>query len=273
MPTTVLLQRHAQTPSAVQSCHGHTEGAAGITGALLAIAVLTQHSSPPLVNLRQINPHVEAAFGDWRKRAGAAVAVPRQLQPQPSSMVSMSHVCLTRSRSFSFMVPAKWAKLAGLTQFSQHAAVWCSPHVLPGHIQCSRRGMLQAAVPTPTCTVVEHAGTAACQQSLLEHACFVQEQGLAGTSSFGMSGVNAHALLGARPMNSEPQPVRLSWRRERTWPAPPRLALLAACTPSMTADRASVAFAADLGSAALSYLHDHQVSCVCLRPAGCCLEQ
>lgn len=89
----------------------------------------------------------------------------------------------------------------------------------------------------------------------------VQEQSLAGTSSFGMSGVNAHALLEAPSEQSQADAADgLAWRRERTWPAPPRMALLAACAPSTMAGSATVTIVADLVSPRLAYLHDHQVS-------------
>ena len=90
---TLLFGRHrisAEPDAAMQSCYGHTEGTAGITGALLALGALSRHSAPPVVNLRQINPHVEVAFADWRKRAGSCVALPRQQGPRLGSQVSLA---------------------------------------------------------------------------------------------------------------------------------------------------------------------------------------
>jgi len=50
----------------------------------------------------------------------------------------------------------------------------------------------------------------------------------AGTSSFGMSGVNAHMLLGAPARASDgPQQAVIRWRNARYWPVPPLSALLA----------------------------------------------
>ena len=62
-----------------QSCYGHTEGTAGLTGALLAAGALQLRLLPPVVNLREVNPYVSAALGDWRSRQGVAGAAPRQL--------------------------------------------------------------------------------------------------------------------------------------------------------------------------------------------------
>jgi acyl transferase domain-containing protein len=39
-----------------KACYGHTEGTAGITGALLAVCALGQAAAAPVVNLRNMNP-------------------------------------------------------------------------------------------------------------------------------------------------------------------------------------------------------------------------
>ena len=54
----------------VQACYGHTEGAAGITGMLLAICSAQQHMGPGLMCLRSINPYVKAAIADWMQKKG-----------------------------------------------------------------------------------------------------------------------------------------------------------------------------------------------------------
>jgi hypothetical protein len=46
----------------VKSVYGHTEGAAGLTGALLAYSQLADLCQPPVMHLRTLNPYVEAAF-------------------------------------------------------------------------------------------------------------------------------------------------------------------------------------------------------------------
>lgn len=71
----------------MQSCYGHTEGTAGISGALLALHTLTQGACPPVVNLRNINPYVEAALSDWSAKGSTRICVPRQFAPQASHQV------------------------------------------------------------------------------------------------------------------------------------------------------------------------------------------
>lgn len=41
-----------------------------------------------------------------------------------------------------------------------------------------------------------------------------------GTSSFGMSGVNAHMLFGAAPSGDAATSPQLPWQRQRFWPGP-----------------------------------------------------
>ena len=179
-----------------KSCYGHTEGAAGLTGLLLALAVQQKGLLPPLVNLRELNPHVASALGDWRSRHGLAAAVPRQAGPAPAAAA--------------------------------------------------------AAMGT--------------------------EQ-LAGTSSFGMSGVNAHMLLSVPARLADralPQRLRLPWQRQRHWPLPSPHALLARCLPigddSVGQPGAAVLFACELSSCRAAFLHDHCVSGRRLVPATALLE-
>ncbi len=54
--------------ASVKACFGHTEGAAGLTGALLAAQSLNRVCAPAVMHLRTPNAYVEAALGDWRKQ-------------------------------------------------------------------------------------------------------------------------------------------------------------------------------------------------------------
>lgn len=67
---------HEAAPAllSVKSCFGHTEGAAGLTGALLAIGVLQNWSLSPIAGLRVLNPYVASTLSSWR----SSVKVPRQ---------------------------------------------------------------------------------------------------------------------------------------------------------------------------------------------------
>ena len=61
-----------------KSCSGHTEGAAGLTGLLLAAASASQCSMPPVMHLRAWNAHVAAALDSWRSQSRLAASVPLQ---------------------------------------------------------------------------------------------------------------------------------------------------------------------------------------------------
>ncbi len=45
-----------------KSCYGHTEGTAGISSLLIAMASLTYQSAAPVMHLREVNPYVSAAL-------------------------------------------------------------------------------------------------------------------------------------------------------------------------------------------------------------------
>lgn len=65
-----------------KACFGHTEGTAGITGLLLSISVMQQGATPPVANLRSINPYVEAAMGsEADKQSTRAMLALRQAAP------------------------------------------------------------------------------------------------------------------------------------------------------------------------------------------------
>lgn len=82
-----------------QACYGHTEGAAGLTGALAVLAILGSREAPAVLCLRHVNPHVGAALGGWAAAAGSAPLLPRQgapsvtAQPTVECLAGMSQIC------------------------------------------------------------------------------------------------------------------------------------------------------------------------------------
>ena len=175
------------TLGSAKACFGHTEGAAGLTGALLALQPLAHALCSPIMHLRALNPYVTAALGGWARHGPQALsaALPRLL--------------------------------------------------LPGHMS----------------------------------------PGLSGTSSFGMSGVNAHALLAAPPPEhtrssaaQAPSPA-LSWRRARFWPHALAHASLAGAA---AAGAAAAVFAMDLRAPGLAFLGDCRLAGRALVPAAALLE-
>lgn len=60
-----------------------------MTGGLLALSALQHQACPAVVNLRDVNPYVAAALGDWRSRSQMHAHVPRQAAPGVSLQVRM----------------------------------------------------------------------------------------------------------------------------------------------------------------------------------------
>lgn len=178
--TSGLERPHVVTIGSVKSCYGHTEGAAGLTGALLALAAMRSQAAAPIMHLRNTNPYVESSFGDWQKAHCLAPRAPRAAGPLPLTAAA-------------------------------------DPELGP----------------------------------------------LAGTSSFGMSGVNAHGLFEALPPRAGPRDEhgapafgQAALRRERHWGLAPVFCLADRALPAASEGRCSMLV--DLAKPALAFLWDHQ---------------
>lgn len=82
-----------------------------------------------------------------------------------------------------------------------------------------------------------------------------------GTSSFGMSGVNAHAILAQdleRASVDGPKQTILPWRKQRCWAAPVVSMLLTSAAALSAFPQHTVSFSCRLDPAHLSYLLDHR---------------
>ena len=90
-----------------KSCFGHTEGAAGLTGLLLAVGSLQDARRPPIMHLSNPNPHVGAAFADWQRQLGLNATVPRQAHgdcPAPLLFCCESNLLAQTARARRFCI-------------------------------------------------------------------------------------------------------------------------------------------------------------------------
>ena len=97
------------------------------------------------------------------------------------------------------------------------------------------------------------------------------------TSSFGMSGVNAHAVFDVTAHGGvdavSTRASILVAESTRLWPAPPARLLCAAATPfSAFGGKSKMAFESVLSGAALAFLWDHGVNGSALMPGAASLE-
>jgi acyl transferase domain-containing protein len=69
--------------AAAKACFGHTEGSAGLSGALLASNSLNIATLPAIMHLRNLNTYVQAALTDWKDTCGFSAQMPRATLPKP----------------------------------------------------------------------------------------------------------------------------------------------------------------------------------------------
>jgi 3-oxoacyl-(acyl-carrier-protein) synthase/acyl carrier protein len=103
-----------------KSCFGHTEGAAGLTGLLAAMGSLRQAMVPGIMHLREINPYVTSALGDWTRQRGGAhagAAAPRQKAPAPVLLGDAA--MLTGTSSFGMSGVNAHAILSSTSEIAQ----------------------------------------------------------------------------------------------------------------------------------------------------------
>ena len=95
----IVMSKHTQHPNpltdgrdivgSVKACYGHTEGTAGLQGALCSILSLQMNVTPAIMHLRNMNPYVSAAITDWRKIYSLQAAIPRVSVPRATLSASM----------------------------------------------------------------------------------------------------------------------------------------------------------------------------------------
>ena len=79
----------------VKASYGHTEGAAGLHGALCSILSLQLNAAPPILHSRALNPYVSAALTDWAKSSHLQAVIPKVWFRIRSS----SHACSAQQQT------------------------------------------------------------------------------------------------------------------------------------------------------------------------------
>lgn len=129
VPTTRTL-----TVGSVKSCFGHTEGAAGLTGVILAAHAMRLMESPGIMHLRTVNPYVASAISEWQRRQ-VAVSAPRQRSAQaivahnvPTAGTSSFGMGGTNAHLLLTAPSSNEARSAGgLSRAFQKSVLWPAP--------------------------------------------------------------------------------------------------------------------------------------------------
>ncbi len=91
------------TLAASKSWHGHGEPAAGLIALLHGIEAMETAQRPPVLHLREINPHVSSILQQARAAGGSVTAA-----RQPCALPLGVRMAFCGTSSFAFMVCAGW---------------------------------------------------------------------------------------------------------------------------------------------------------------------
>lgn len=208
---------HQLTVGSVKSCYGHTEGAAGLTGALLALQAMRSQvgceaahgRQLPALTCMQLMP---GAHNGW---CACSTEMP------PTTRHTQGCTPILHLRSINPYVESTFADWRKAHHLAANAGRQAAPLPLPG------------AADSPP---------------------------LAGTSSFGMSGVNACALLEAASAAEQPSDAEIpALHRQRHWALVPALYFAQNGAVGGSTRHSLCSFAASLARPELAYLWDHQV--------------
>lgn len=78
LSTSSSRNQHLVTLASAKACFGHTEGTAGIHGALAAILGLQLQTAPPVMHARTLNPYVASALTEWQEKHLVSPNIPRE---------------------------------------------------------------------------------------------------------------------------------------------------------------------------------------------------
>ena len=189
-----------------------------------------RQAAPPVMHLRAMSAYVGTALAEWARQRGRAPCIP--LAAQAAAAAGALQGCAGARPARALHSPARVN--------AQHAR----------RSRCHVRCLASMSGPVPRShaernTAVKVAG-----------AVRVTGRLWAGTSAFGMSGVNAHAILAAPRAAAAASTRDAALLRRRTFWAVPAVSHLVCC--ARTAAAGACVFAIALCTADTAYLLDHQ---------------